>query len=148
MEAASLTTLQSPPESLSSTVPIAQARKPLAKVTYSEMIDVTVISVAYALRGYALRGAVGSASKGLKTVTSQSNVLQVLPAIAKNREPTSGLEPLTCSLRVIIHALQGFAQACKPRIFRRLSLLRVAVCCTIVRSWWCQSGVKVTLLSS
>ena len=29
---------------------------------------------------------------------------------AKNREPTSRLEPLTCSLRVIGQALQGVAE--------------------------------------
>src|SRR5215208_7738614 len=34
----------------------------------------------------------------------------------KIREPTSGLEPLSCSLRVITHALQGFAEGCKCRI--------------------------------
>ncbi len=133
MEAASLTTLQSPPESLSSTVPIAKARKPLAKVTYSEMIDVTVISVAYALRGYALRGAVGSASKGVKTVTSQSNVLQVLPAIAKNREPTSGLEPLTCSLRVCGQWLLGVAGVCEYRINKRLFFPSFARYCRVLR---------------
>ena len=31
-------------------------------------------------------------------------------------EPTSGLEPLTCSLRVITQALQGCAGGCKSRI--------------------------------
>jgi hypothetical protein len=47
-----------------------------------------------------------------------------------------------CSLRVISQALQGVAQACKCRIYRRLSLLWVAVCCTVLRSRWCQSGVS------
>jgi hypothetical protein len=45
-------------------------------------------------------------------------------------------------LRVIIQALQGRAQACKYRISKRLSLLRFAVCCTVLRSQWCQSGVS------
>jgi len=58
------------------------------------------------------------------------------------REPTSGLEPLTCSLRVISQALQGYAQGCKSRISRRLSLLRVAECCTVLRSQWYQSGIN------
>jgi hypothetical protein len=58
------------------------------------------------------------------------------------REPTSGLEPLTCSLRVIIQVLQGFARACKSRISRPVSLLRLAACCTVLRPRWCQSGVK------
>src|SRR5215217_9744585 len=44
----------------------------------------------------------------------------------KNKEPTSGLEPLTCSLRVIGHALQGFAEVCKYRIFRACANRRVA----------------------
>ena len=61
---------------------------------------------------------------------------------AGKREPTSGLEPLTCSLRVITQALQGFAQGCKSRISRRLSLLRVAACCTVLRSRWYQSGIN------
>src|SRR5918995_4961965 len=33
-------------------------------------------------------------------------------------EPTSGLEPLSCSLRVIHRALQWVARVCKSRIFR------------------------------
>jgi hypothetical protein len=61
---------------------------------------------------------------------------------AESGEPTSGLEPLTCSLRVIGHVLRGFAQECKSRISRRLSLLRVAQCCTVLRSRWYQSGIK------
>src|SRR5829696_5445568 len=40
----------------------------------------------------------------------------------KKREPTSGLEPLTCSLRVIIRALHELARGCKTRISKRLSL--------------------------
>jgi hypothetical protein len=47
-------------------------------------------------------------------------------------------------LRVIIHALQGFAQPCKSRISKRLSLLRVASCCTVLRSRWCQKSVGYT----
>src|SRR5215211_3475794 len=46
------------------------------------------------------------------------------------------------SLGVITQALQGCAEACKSRIFRRLPLLRVAACCTVLRSRWCQRGVK------
>jgi hypothetical protein len=58
------------------------------------------------------------------------------------REPTSGLEPLTRSLRVIIQALQGFAQGCKSPISKSLSFLCFARCCTVLRSRWCQSGIK------
>ena len=52
---------------------------------------------------------------------------------AENGEPTSGLEPLTCSLRVIHQALQGCAAGCKSRIsragFSARGLLRVAPYC-------------------
>jgi hypothetical protein len=58
------------------------------------------------------------------------------------REPTSGLEPLTCSLRVIHQALQGLAQGCKSRISKGFSCPWLALCCTVMRSRWCQSGVK------
>ena len=59
----------------------------------------------------------------------------------KNKEPTSGLEPLTCSLRVIIQALHGFARACKFPISKGFSLPWLALRCTVLRSRWCQSGV-------
>jgi hypothetical protein len=62
-------------------------------------------------------------------------------------EPTSGLEPLNCSLRVIAQALQGFAGDCKSRISKPLSLLRVAASCTVLRSRWYQSGINITLVS-
>src|SRR5918997_7211568 len=58
------------------------------------------------------------------------------------REPTSGLEPLTCSLRVIGHVLQGVAGDCKCRIFRGVSFPCLAACCTVLRSRWCQSGIN------
>jgi hypothetical protein len=38
--------------------------------------------------------------------------------------------------------LQGIARACKTRIPRRLSLLWVAACCTVLRSRWYQSGIN------
>jgi len=71
-----------------------------------------------------------------------SSVLIGPQEAAEDKGPTSGLEPLTCSLRVITQALQGFARGCKTRISRRLSLLRFAVYCTVLRSRWCQSGVN------
>ena len=46
------------------------------------------------------------------------------------------------SLRVIHQALQRFAQGCKSRIFRGVSFLRLARCCTVLRSRWYQSGIK------
>jgi hypothetical protein len=63
-------------------------------------------------------------------------------------EPTSGLEPLSCSLRVIHQALQWYARACKSRISRRLYLLRDAECCIVLRSRWYQSGINITLTSA
>jgi hypothetical protein len=60
----------------------------------------------------------------------------------QKREPTSGLEPLTCSLRVIGRALQGFAQACKSRISKRVSYPCLAECCTVLRSRWYQSSIN------
>jgi hypothetical protein len=54
----------------------------------------------------------------------------------------SGLEPLTCSLRVINQVLQGFARVCKNRIFKGISFLCFAACCTVLRSRWYQSGVR------
>jgi hypothetical protein len=56
----------------------------------------------------------------------------------------SGLEPLTCSLRVIGHVLQGLAQECNSRIFRGVSFLRLAECCTGLRFRWYQSGINIT----
>jgi hypothetical protein len=60
---------------------------------------------------------------------------------AGSREPTSGLEPPTCSLRVIIHALHGFARACKSKGFPHL---RLAMRCTVLL----RGGVKVVSISS
>src|SRR5829696_8642878 len=63
-----------------------------------------------------------------------------------DREPTSGLEPLSCSLRVIHHMLQGCAGACKCRIFRGVSF----PCCVLHRiafpvvSEWYQKQVDDT----
>jgi hypothetical protein len=58
--------------------------------------------------------------------------------IAENKEPTSGLEPLTRSLRVIHQALQGLARGCKSRISKPVSILWIALCCPVLRSRWCQ----------
>ena len=52
------------------------------------------------------------------------------------------------SLRVIIQALQGFAEACKSRISKRLSLLLIAACCTVLRSRWYQSSINIILVSA
>jgi hypothetical protein len=73
----------------------------------------------------------------------------VSPANTKKKgEPTSGLEPLTCSLRVMHQALQGLAWGCKSRIYKAVSLLCLAPYCTVLRSRWCQSGVNSALVST
>jgi hypothetical protein len=54
----------------------------------------------------------------------------------------SGLEPLTCSLRVISQALQACAVGCKTLIPRPVSFLCLALRCTVLRSRWCQSGCQ------
>jgi hypothetical protein len=52
------------------------------------------------------------------------------------------------SLRVITQALQGCAGDCKCRIFRGVSFLCLAQCCTVLRSRWYQSGINSTLVST
>ena len=47
------------------------------------------------------------------------------------------------SLRVIGQGLLGFAGGCKYRIPRQHSLLRLAGCCTVLRSRWSQNGIKL-----
>ncbi len=42
----------------------------------------------------------------------------------------------------------GVAQGCKSPISRPVSLLRLAACCTVLHSQWCQSGVTLTLVSA
>jgi hypothetical protein len=49
-------------------------------------------------------------------------------------EPTSGLEPLTCSLRVCGQWLLSVARACKSRISKGLSILSLAHYCRVLRA--------------
>jgi hypothetical protein len=70
--------------------------------------------------------------------------LRIFGLYMAKREPTSGLEPLTCSLRVINHALQGVAQACNFRISKPLSFPWLAPGCTVLRSRWCQRVVSIS----
>ena len=52
--------------------------------------------------------------------------------IATKREPTSGLEPLTCSLRVIIRRCRGLHEVANPAYSKRFpfsGLLSVAPYC-------------------
>jgi len=53
-----------------------------------------------------------------------------------------------CSLRVIGHVLQGVAEACKSRISKPVPFLRFALCCTVLRSRWYQSGINIALVST
>ena len=58
----------------------------------------------------------------------------VFPAnLYKLGEPTSGLEPLTCSLRVCGQWLLGVARACKSRIGNRVSVPCIAHYCRVLR---------------
>jgi len=81
-------------------------------------------------------------SKELRLITRALPYPAYSACLWGKREPTRGLEPLACSLRVIIQALQALAGVCKSRISKRFSLLRFAACCTVLRSRWCQSGVN------
>src|SRR5215216_6834993 len=50
------------------------------------------------------------------------------------------------SLRVITQALQGCAGNCKCRIDKPFALLRLALCCTVPRSRWYQSGIRCVMV--
>jgi hypothetical protein len=50
------------------------------------------------------------------------------------------------SLRMINQALQGFAGVCKYPISKRFPFPWLAGCCTVLRSRWCQNGVRVRKL--
>jgi len=62
-------------------------------------------------------------------------------AFFESRRADSNRLPLL-QLRVITQALQGVAQECKSRIFKGVPFLCLGACCTVLRSRWCQSGVK------
>jgi hypothetical protein len=66
------------------------------------------------------------------------DVLVPVQRVQRAEERTRTAYP--CSLRVITQALQGAAWGCKCRIFRRVSFLRLAPCCTVLRSRWCQEA--------
>src|SRR5919112_2800306 len=69
-----------------------------------------------------------------------SSFLRVLQEKRRADERTRTAYP--CSLRVITQGLQSSAGDCKCRIFRGVTFLRLAECCTVLRSRWCQSGVR------
>ena len=86
-----------------------------------------------------------SRDEGLYSLTY--TVQGVCEASIKSRRADSYRLPLL-QLRVITQALQGFAGGCKSRISKRLSLLWLAACCTVLRSRWYQSGVRSTSISA
>src|ERR671911_2698707 len=60
-------------------------------------------------------------------------------------EPTSGLEPLTLAPATSDNSgVAGVCSGLQSRISKRLSILRVAACCTVLRSRWYQSGIRST----
>ena len=68
----------------------------------------------------------------IRYITGVTIKRRIFLQIARKEEPTSGLEPLTCSLRVIGHVLQGFAWGCKSPFlggFFCTGLLSVAPYC-------------------
>src|SRR5215212_9379168 len=52
---------------------------------------------------------------------------------AESGEPTSGLEPLFCSLRVCGRRLLDIAEVCKSCIDRGFCVPCIAHCCTVLR---------------
>jgi len=82
--------------------------------------------------------------------TRTSDAFRFYSFCRKKRGPTCGLKnrlPLL-QLRVIIQALLGFARVCKSRIDKPVSFLYLAVCCTVLRSRWYQSGINIALISA
>jgi hypothetical protein len=58
------------------------------------------------------------------------------------KEPTSGLEPLTCSLRVRNQWLLSVARVCKSRIGKEFTVPCTAQYCTVLRVGQGQTRVK------
>ncbi len=86
--------------------------------------------------------------KGLGVLPSSFPVRTILLRIEVKEEPTSGLEPLTCSLRVIKKVFLSVAGVCRTRIHKPFSLLQLAPRCRVLRPRWCQSGVNMSLVST
>ena len=94
---------------------------------------------------YTLRiGGVSVASKSPRRWTRGYSLSEYAAYLwAKERAYEGTRTPGLLQLLVIIHALQGFAEACKTRISKPLSFLWLAARCTVLRSRWCQSGIKM-----
>src|SRR5215212_4853575 len=79
-----------------------------------------------------------TAAKSLVFALRVLGFLQDLQEKRRADERTRTAYP--CSLRVITQALQGCAQDCKCRISKPVTFLRLAECCTVLRSRWCQEA--------
>jgi hypothetical protein len=69
-----------------------------------------------------------------------SLLTQVHGEAGEEGEPTSGLEPLTPAPATSDHS--AVAGGCKYPLSKGFPLLRLAESCTVLRSQWCQSGIK------
>ena len=67
----------------------------------------------------------------------------LLTHLEKDQEPTNGLEPLACLLRVISQALQRLAWVCKFRISKSGSPWAYVGELSRICLHWCRSGVLV-----
>jgi len=114
-----------------------------------ELLEVLLFSGG-AILAFARMGALafGGMTERLDTSVAGFVMEAVYGICRKKREPTSGLEPLSCSLRVIIHALQGCAGGCKYPSSKGISLLCLAEGCTVLRSRWYQSGINRGIAAS
>jgi hypothetical protein len=61
-------------------------------------------------------------------------LLRILCKPAQNEEPTSALEPLTCSLRVFGQLLLSVAEDCKSPIGKGVSVPSLARRCRVLRA--------------
>jgi hypothetical protein len=73
-------------------------------------------------------------SMRIRYITGVTIEHRIFLQIARNEEPTSGLEPLTCSLRVCGQWLPSVADVCRFRINKRFFVLCVAHYCRVLRA--------------
>jgi hypothetical protein len=67
-----------------------------------------------------------------RLITGAFCILSIRLIYGQRREPTSGLEPLTCSLRVCGQWLLGVARICKSRIANGFSVPSIAHYCRVL----------------
>src|SRR5215211_3396779 len=83
---------------------------------------------------------------GLRSFTLSSTFYLQISTFWRADERTRTADLL--QLRVIGQGLQGCAGDCKCCIFRGVSFLRLAECCTVLRSRWYQSGINKGIAAS